>query len=96
MIRDVTGTKLMPGNRGNDCLGNGAHYNKKGNLIECCCNECGYLACCTEEGYPEICEKCAEFYCPRIKNKFSAFFRYIYCIIVIVRESRKSHKKYRK
>ena len=77
MIKDITGTKLTPGNQGNDCLGNGAHYNKKGVLIECCCNECGYLACCTENDYPESCEKCVDFNCPRIKNKLLAFFRFI-------------------
>ena len=48
-IYDVTGIKLTPGNEGKDCLGNGKHYDKKGKLIECCCDECDYLIACLSE-----------------------------------------------
>jgi hypothetical protein len=41
MIIDVTGTKLIPGNHGKDCPGNGEHEG-----IECCCDECNYMLCC--------------------------------------------------
>lgn len=56
VIKDVTGTTLTPGNFGKDCLGDGRHFNKKGKKIECCCDECGYLMCCTEEDYEKACE----------------------------------------
>ncbi len=49
IIIDVTGTILTPGNHGKDCLGNGEHYNKKGKLIECCCDECDYMLICFED-----------------------------------------------
>ena len=49
MIVDVSGTVLTPGNYGEDCMGNGKHFDENGNLIECCCDECDYLICCTEE-----------------------------------------------
>ena len=52
MIIDITGIELTPGNGGKDCLGNGEHVDEKGNLIECCCDECDYLICCLE-GYPQ-------------------------------------------
>ncbi len=48
-IIDVTGIKLTPGNEGKDCLGNGAHYDKKGRLIECCCDECDYMIMCLSD-----------------------------------------------
>lgn len=46
MITDITGTQLIPGNGGEDCPGNGEHYDENGNLIECCCDECDYLQYC--------------------------------------------------
>lgn len=42
MIIDITGIILTPGNEVNNCLGNGEHKDKNGNLIECCCDECDY------------------------------------------------------
>lgn len=49
-IYDVTGIKLTPGNEGKDCHGNGMHYDKNGNLIECLCDECDYMMkCLTKE-----------------------------------------------
>ena len=59
MIVDITGTILTPGNLGKDCLGNGEHPG-----VECCCDECDYLKCCTEE-YEVRCEDCANRECPR-------------------------------
>ncbi len=47
MIKDVTGIILTPGNMGKDCMGNGEHFDKSGQLLECCCDECDYLMCCT-------------------------------------------------
>lgn len=46
-IIDVSGVKLTPGNM-SICLGNGEHLDEKGNLIECCCDECDYLVLCLE------------------------------------------------
>ncbi len=53
MIRDITGTVLIPGNRGWDCPGNGLHPG-----AECCCDECDYFLCCMEEQAPD-CGACA-------------------------------------
>lgn len=39
--------KLIPGNYGKDCPANGFHADEDGELIECCCDECDYLMCCT-------------------------------------------------
>ena len=62
MIIDVTGIVLNPGNGGKDCLGNGNHYDNNGELIECCCDECDYLMCCT---YESDCENCKNEKCSR-------------------------------
>ena len=77
MIRDVTGTKLTPGNFGKDCIGNGGHYDKNGKLIECCCDECGFYMCCIEEHKQNDCKTCEYFYCPRVKNKIGSFFKFL-------------------
>ncbi len=76
MIKDVTGIKLTPGNNGDDCLGDGRHYDKKGRKVECCCAGCAHLICCTEADYEALCKDCTEFLCPRCKDKFSAFLRF--------------------
>ena len=60
MIIDITGTKLTPGNRGKDCLGNGEHHG-----TECCCNECDYMLCCLDSHNPEECFTCSDRDCPR-------------------------------
>lgn len=65
MIRDVTGIFLFPGNNGEDCRGNGKHYDKKGLLIECCCDGCAYLMCCTDDDWQKECISCKEIGCPR-------------------------------
>jgi len=77
MIRDITGTVLTPGNMGKDCLGDGRHYNKKGELIECCCDECPYLMCCVYEDFEKSCTECFDYRCPRCKNKVASFFKYL-------------------
>ena len=77
MIRDVTGTKLTPGNLGKDCLGNGKHFDKNGKRIECCCNECDYYMCCIEEHSEKECESCNCFFCPHCKNKLVSFFKFL-------------------
>ena len=46
MIIDVTGVELTPGNFGKNCLGNGKHFDKNGEPIECCCEECDYYLEC--------------------------------------------------
>ena len=46
MIRDVTGIKLRPGWGGRFCSGNGEHFDRDGELIECCCDECDYYMRC--------------------------------------------------
>ena len=59
MIIDITGVILTPGNRGEDCLGNGEHPE-----IECCCDECDYMICCMGEQPPD-CVACKDRDCPR-------------------------------
>ena len=39
-----TGILLVPGFHGKGCPGNGSAAG-----MECCCDECDYLKCCTEE-----------------------------------------------
>ena len=65
VIIDVTGVKLVPGNNGRDCYGNGEHRDMFGNIIECCCDECDYLLCCTEDKISYICITCDNNECPR-------------------------------
>ena len=81
MIRDVTGIRLTPGDFGNDCLGDGRHFDKKGKRIECCCDECGYLMCCTDKNFELACADCVDFRCPRCKNKISSFFKSIFAFM---------------
>ena len=69
IIVDITGIVLTPGNNGNDCQGNGEHYDEAGNLIECCCDECSYLLCCNDENFELSCAQCHCYDCPRCKNK---------------------------
>ncbi len=56
MIIDITGIVLTPGNNGENCLGNGKHFDKDGNPIEACCDECDYAICCLK-GKCELCER---------------------------------------
>lgn len=60
MLIDVTGTILTPGNLGRDCLGNGTHTE-----IECCCDECDFMKCCSEDHNPDDCLLCKIINCPR-------------------------------
>lgn len=64
MIIDVTGTVLIPGNGGEDCPGNGKHYNTEG-IVECCCEECDYQLCCLGDAVEEECQICNDKACPR-------------------------------
>ena len=48
MIIDISGTVLIPGNKGMDCPGNGLNPD-----VECCCNECDYMLCCFVWDYPK-------------------------------------------
>ncbi|MBQ8538961.1 MAG: hypothetical protein IJ433_04855 [Ruminococcus sp.] len=66
MIIDITGVQLTPGNNGEDCKGNGKHLDENGILIECCCDECDYLLCCTSNDVD--CSKCTDANCP-MRNK---------------------------
>lgn len=61
--------KLMPGNEGKDCPGNGSTPG-----IECQCDECDYLMCCVPKYSPDGCTGCNIDYCPRIteEGKFSS------------------------
>ena len=63
MIKDITGTVLVPGDLGQDCPGNG-----KDPEIECCCEECDYFLCCFDGTYPICCQKCTESNCPRVQK----------------------------
>ena len=61
LIKDITGTILIPGNQGRDCPGNGEDP-----IVECCCEECDYLLCCL--GNTE-CYDCKEQNCPKNDTK---------------------------
>ncbi len=65
MIVDVTGTVLIPGNRGRECPGNGESIGKEGNMIRCCCDECAYMQCCLEDHCLSMCKTCDDVDCPR-------------------------------
>ncbi len=61
MIIGVTGVILTPGNNGNDCLGNGEHFDQNGKLIKICCDECNYALCCLKDA----CKNCKLEHCIR-------------------------------
>ncbi len=63
MITDITGMVLTPGNNGLDCLGNGNHTRTDGSLIECCCDECNFLVCCTLNPNNILCQTCTNIQC---------------------------------
>ncbi len=66
MIIDVTGVLLTPEDNGENCMGNGEHYDQNGNLIEICCDECDYMLCCIENA----CLSCKNKKdCPKNKNR---------------------------
>ena len=50
---DITGIELVPGDNGENCPGNGKHFDEFGNLIECCCEECDYFLLCNDESEHE-------------------------------------------
>jgi len=60
MITDVTGIKLIPGNRGQNCPGS---FENEG--LDCCCDECDYLMCCLETHDAVLCLYCDDRDCPR-------------------------------
>ncbi|MBQ2825067.1 MAG: hypothetical protein IJF19_02220 [Clostridia bacterium] len=66
MIIDITGIELTPANFGQNCKGNGKHRDAQGNLIECCCDECNYLMCCTSE--KADCQNCTDTNCPLFRR----------------------------
>lgn len=68
-MKDITGIELTPGNYGQDCMGNGEHYDEKGNIIECCCDECNYLKCCFDRDYLRDCLECNDMNCSENKNR---------------------------
>lgn len=49
MIIDLSGIILTPSEDGKECLGNGESFDKYGNRIECCCDECDYFLICFPE-----------------------------------------------
>ena len=53
--------RLIPGNEGKDCPGNGTVQG-----IEIQCDECDFLMCCIQEYSPNGCEGCNIDYCPGI------------------------------
>ena len=53
--------KLIPGNEGKDCPGNGFFPG-----IEIQCDECDFLMCCIPEYSPNGCEGCPDKDCPRL------------------------------
>ena len=65
MIVDKTGTVLRPGALGKECMGNGEQVDSGGTVVECCCDECDYLICCTDINWEERCGICSDQRCPR-------------------------------
>ncbi|MBQ7836365.1 MAG: hypothetical protein IJ389_03835 [Clostridia bacterium] len=68
MITDVAKLSISPGNKGEDCIGNGNYIDEKGNMIEYCCDECEFLLCCVVDN--PHCEICKNMNCPRKNNKY--------------------------
>lgn len=66
---DATGIRLVPGNGGKDCPGNGNYKDEYGNLIEMCCDECNFLECCLDEELKVVCLECCIEGCPRLNKK---------------------------
>ena len=64
MILDSDGIELLPGNGGRECPGNGKSWGEKGKRIECRCDECDYLYCCTVMQKREECRNCDDKNCP--------------------------------
>lgn len=69
MIIDITGISLMPGNLGQDCLGDGTHMDKNGKIIPCCCDACDYVQCCLYMHGNDLCAACTDTDCPRSTGK---------------------------
>ncbi len=67
-IRDITGVTLNPTNHGKNCRGNGLHRTWYGKKIECCCDECDDLACCTAK--EDICRNCTNENCPANNQRY--------------------------
>lgn len=51
---------LCPGDFGSSCPGSGDTPG-----VECCCDECDYLLCCTSADWRQHCPGCPETDCPR-------------------------------
>lgn len=68
--------RLIPGNKGKDCPLNGETRNIFGRIIECGCDECDYLQCCTNASTREDCRVCDDEFCPVVKliSKKGDFF----------------------
>ena len=69
MIIDITGIELTPGNRGENCKGNGLYLDRNGKIIECCCEECNYMLCCLEKHDMLECKTCMDEKCPNVLGK---------------------------
>ncbi len=65
MLLDVTGMRLVPGNGGRDCPGNGESVDEQGRPVGCCCEECDYAVCCFENAQDYLCTDCRLSECPR-------------------------------
>ena len=61
MIIDIVDDILTPGDCGKYCIGNGMNIDENVIQIECCCDECNYLACCNTEKLN--CKNCSESDC---------------------------------
>lgn len=71
MLKDITGTLLVPGNGGKDCPGNGLHKDAQGNVIECCCEECDHWIDC----FGDAQERMVQMLCPGTwKQSTGTFF----------------------
>ena len=61
MYSSYFGFEYVPGNGGKDCPGDGRHRDKRGKIIECCCDECDFLICCLEGSSCDNCEIDCEY-----------------------------------
>ncbi len=81
MIRKL---RILPGNLGRDCPGNGMHHNGRKGKFWCLCEECDYMMCCLEEHDEKECETCMDEQCVRAKNK-KHFFEKMHISLSVVK-----------
>ena len=77
MLKDMSDIKLIPGDMGRNCPGNGENGE-----YECFCDECDYMLCCTAQHDVKQCESCDRKECKNNKNikmSLDEIFRLLQC-----------------